>query len=123
MARGFLLSLIVVCAACSSNEVVRACTEIGCSNGLAIEVSSGLQQAITVHVRSGTQTLHTFRCEPNQPCQAFVADQTPAQVTIVVDAPEGELSKTYQPEYRTNRPNGPDCPPECRQATVRLSVN
>jgi hypothetical protein len=102
--------------------VVRACTKIGCSSGLAIEVNTSLQQAFTVNVRSGTQVIHTFRCEPGQPCRSFAENQTPATVTVTVESASGPVSKQFTPEYRINRPNGPDCPPDCRQATVTLTV-
>jgi hypothetical protein len=100
----------------------RVCTMIGCENGLAVEVNGSLQQSFTVNVRSGTQVIHTFRCDPGQPCRAFVSNQTPAEVTVVVETAQGPVSKSFTPEYRLNRPNGADCPPECKQATVTVTV-
>jgi hypothetical protein len=118
-----LLALLAACA--NYTEPSRVCTEIGCEDGLAVEVNHSLQQSFTVTVRAGTQALHTFRCDPGQACRAFVASQTPEEVTIVIDAGGGQplVSRSYRPEYRLHRPNGPDCPPECRQATVVLNVS
>jgi hypothetical protein len=121
------LVMALALAACASRqpeeEAQRVCTMIGCNNGLAVEVNSSAQQSLTINVQAGTQTLHTFRCEPGQPCRAFIDNQTPEQVTVHVQSASGTVSKTYRPEYRMNRPNGPDCPPECRQATVTVSVS
>ena len=125
-----VLSLILI--ACTSNSTesdnpaqqpTRVCTMIGCEDGLAVEVNSSLRQSFTVNVRSGNQVIHTFRCDPGQPCRAFVSNQTPAQVTVTLETAQGLVSRTFQPEYRMNRPNGSDCPPECRQATITVSVN
>jgi hypothetical protein len=119
------LSLVagVLLGSCANlSEPERVCTLIGCTDGLAIEVNHSLQQSFTVNVRSGTQTIHTFRCDPGQPCRAFVSNQTPSDVTVTVDSPQGPVSKDFQPEYRLSRPNGPDCLPECKQATIALTV-
>jgi hypothetical protein len=131
MKRIWGLALVAVVGACSNNtaeneappQPTRVCTMIGCESGLAIEVSSSVQQSFTVNVRAGTQVIHTFRCDPGQPCRAFVSNQTPAQVTVTLETAQGPISRTFQPEYRLNRPNGPDCEPECRQATVTVTVN
>ena len=126
MSKLLLTSFTVLVAACANtSEPQRICTLIGCENGLAVEVNHSLQQSFTVNVRVGAQTIHTFRCDPGQPCRAFVSNQTPGEVTITIDAGGGQapVSRTYRPEYRMNRPNGPDCPPECRQATVTLTVS
>jgi hypothetical protein len=118
-----IAGLLAACA--STSEPQRVCTLIGCDDGLSVEVKSSLQQSFTVNVRTGTQTLHTFRCDPGQPCQAFVRNQTPAEVTVSIDAGGGQqpVSRTYHPEYQINRPNGPDCPPDCKQAMVSLTVS
>ena len=114
-----------VVASCANvaEEPPRACTEIGCSDGLAVEVNSSLTQSITVSVRAGAQELHTFRCDPGQPCRAFIENQTPAEVTVVVQTAQGDVSKTYRPAYQINRPNGPGCPPDCKQATVTVALS
>ncbi|HEX6064680.1 MAG TPA: hypothetical protein VFZ04_10700, partial [Longimicrobiales bacterium] len=116
---------LVLVAACvgANQEPERVCTLIGCNNGLAVEVNSSLQQSVTVTVQAGAQVIHTFQCDPGQPCRAFVDNQTPDEVTVHVQTAQGTVSRTYRPEYKLNRPNGPDCPPECRQATVTVNVS
>ena len=121
----WVLALSVAAAmACSGNtEPVRVCTLIGCNDGLNVVVNASLQQDYTVTVTSGGQTLHTFSCRAGQPCQAFVENKTPATVTVGVATAMGPVSKEFTPEYRVNKPNGPDCPPDCRQATVTVTVS
>lgn len=124
--RILIAGALLCLAGCTSNaEPQQICTLIGCENGLAVEVNHSLQQSFTVNVRVANQTVHTFRCDPGQQCRAFVANQTPDEVTVSVDAGGGQppASRTYRPEYRMNRPNGPDCPPECKQATVTLTLS
>ena len=112
-------------ACANMSEPQRVCTLIGCDDGLSVVVNHTLPQSFTVTVRVATQTLHTFRCDPGQPCQAFVRNQTPEEVTVSIDAGGGQppVSRTYRPEYRINRPNGADCPPDCKQATVTLTAS
>ena len=122
--RRLALCLILWLAACAGNqEPQRACTLIGCNDGLNVTVNSALQQNISVTVKSGAQTLHTFTCSPGQPCVAFLDNQTPSNITVQVTTSAGTISRDYTPEYKVSRPNGPGCDPECRQATVTVSVN
>ena len=122
--RRLALCLILWLAACAGNqEPQRACTLIGCNDGLNVTVNSALQQNISVTVKSGAQTLHTFTCSPGQPCVSFLDNQTPSNITVQVTTSAGTISRDYTPEYKVSRPNGPGCDPECRQATVTVSVN
>jgi hypothetical protein len=118
-----MLVAVTACASSEPDEGPRVCTMIGCSNGLSIVVNSTVQQDLTVTVLSGEQTLHSFTCRAGQPCQTFLENQTPMNVTVRVTSSAGTVSREYAPEYRMNRPNGPDCPPECRQATVTMAVS
>jgi hypothetical protein len=110
---------------CSGNAVdeQRVCTLIGCEDGLNVQVNNSVNQSVSVNVRSGTHVIGSFACTAGQPCAAFIRNQTPANVTIEVTSQAGTVSRNYSPEYRTTRPNGPDCPPECRQAVVTVTVN
>lgn len=48
---------------------------------------------------------------------------TPAKVRLVLQHNAVTLlDQTLQPTYQTSRPNGPDCEPECTQATASVAV-
>lgn len=119
-------ALLVGCVAllgCAGNQEPRACTLIGCNDGLNVTVVSTLQQNLTVTVKSGAETLHTFTCTSGQQCMAFIENKTPANVTVQVGWVGGTVSRDFAPEYKVSRPNGPGCDPECRQATVTVNVS
>jgi hypothetical protein len=120
----FELLGVLVLAACAqpSSSDQRICTLIGCNDGLNVQVSS-LAQSATVTVRAGNQVIGTFRCDPGNPCQSFIQDQTPNAVNVTVEVSGGTVNRNYTPEYRTVTPNGEGCPPACRQATVTVAVN
>lgn len=124
MKRAFGIALLVMLG-CSSNAVdeQRACTLIGCEDGLSVQVSNSLNQSLTVNVRSGAQLIGTFTCTAGQPCAGFIRNQTPPNVTVEVTSQAGTVTRNYMPEYRLSRPNGPNCPPECRQATINVAVS
>jgi hypothetical protein len=49
-------------------------------------------------------------------------DFTPASVSIRVSTGTQTTEVTRQPIYEVTRPNGPACPPECRNARVTLAL-
>ena len=123
--RTMIAGALLCLTGCTNNtEPSQVCTLIGCDDGLGVQVTHTLQHSFRVNVRAGTQTIHTFLCDPGQPCQAFIRDQTPEDVTVVVNTSDAtSVSKSFRPDYRVSRPNGPNCPPACRQATVTVTVS
>ena len=117
------LALLITLACSGNTEPQLGCTLIGCTDGLNVVVNAALQQDFTVTVTSGGQTLHTFTCRSGQSCHAFVENKTPATVTVALATGMGPVSKEFTPEYKINKPNGPNCPPDCRQATVTVTVS
>jgi len=101
----------------------RACTLIGCT-GFVVEVTGAPSLTpVTVVViapdgstRSGTCTGATGTCPVSFP------DFTPASVTIRVLTGTQTTEVARQPTYEVTRPNGPDCPPECRNARVTVAL-
>ena len=120
--RWFVIVACLGVAGCSAVSEPHGCTLIGCNDGLNVVVNASLQQDFTVTVSSGGQTLQTFTCRAGQQCFGFVENQTPATVTVSLATSTGPVSKQFTPEYRINKPNGPNCPPDCRQATVTVTV-
>jgi hypothetical protein len=121
-----IVALVAACAGVEQEpepEPQQICTLIGCNDGLSVQVTSAVTQSITVTVRANNQVLRTFRCDPGNPCASFIENQMPASVSVTVEAPGGTVNRAYTPEYRTARPNGPNCPPACRQATITVAVS
>jgi hypothetical protein len=50
------------------------------------------------------------------------SDFTPASVTIRVESGSQTREEIRQPNYDVSRPNGPACPPECRNARVSVAL-
>lgn len=100
--------------------VATACTQIGCDDGLGVELD-GFQEEVEIELTAGDET-RTLTCLPPGPCHHFVPEFLPEEVTVTVFLPEGEERRTFTPEYRDERPNGPDCPPVCRQARIRWEL-
>lgn len=96
------------------------CTQIGCSDGLNVELD-GFTEDLEVELTAGGET-RTVTCLPPGPCRHFIPDFTPAEVTATAFFPDREEERSFEPEYREERPNGPDCPPVCRQASIRWKL-
>jgi hypothetical protein len=83
----------------------------------------------------------TFRVEvsvdgfgaPNQPLYTFECTTSPCPVNVffpgllidhgfvrVITSAGAKVTEIH-PVYESHRPNGPDCPPDCRQAAVAVS--
>ena len=100
--------------------VVTACTQIGCSDGLGVEID-GFTEEVEIELAAGGET-RTLTCVPPGPCSHFIPDFMPEEVTMTAFLADREEERTFTPEYRDVRPNGPDCPPVCRQANVRWDL-
>lgn len=96
------------------------CTQIGCSDGLAVEID-GFSEEVRIELAADGET-RTLTCQPPGPCSHFVPDFMPEQVTMTAVLAGREEERAFTPEYRDERPNGPDCPPVCRQAKVRWDL-
>jgi hypothetical protein len=97
------------------------CTQIGCSDGLNVELD-GFDEEVELELTAGEET-RRVTCLPPGPCRHFIPDFTPAEVTVVALLEDGtEEERSFTPEYRDEQPNGPDCPPVCRQASIRWKL-
>jgi hypothetical protein len=102
----------------------RPCTLIGCTDGLTVEVTAPtLSGSITVvdTAPDGASRTTTVTCAGTT-CPFIFGDFSPATVTIDVSAGSQSRQVILQPQYQLNRPNGPDCPPECRSARVSVAL-
>jgi len=119
------ITLVLVAAlgsACSGLGPT-ACTLIGCT-GLVVEVTGAPAQIpVTVAVTAPDGSTRSTTCtSATGTCPFSFPDFTPATVTIRVSAGTKTTEETRQPAYEVTRPNGPGCPPECRNARVTVAL-
>ena len=98
-----------------------ACTLIGCA-GLVIEVAGAPGQTpVTVVVTAPDGSTRSTTCtSATGTCPVSFPDFTPASVTIRVTAGTRTTEVSRQPIYDITRPNGPECPPDCRNARITV---
>lgn len=122
---GLAIALVFVAAFGSGCDVAgpSACTLIGCT-GLVVEVTGAPGQTpVTVVVTAPDGSTRSATCgSATGTCPVSFPDFTPASVTIRVVAGTQTIEETRQPTYAVTRPNGPACPPECRNARVTVAL-
>ena len=116
---------IVAClvAACrSATPPMQACTLIGCSDGVTIIVAGAPPARYTVALELPDGRRRSLRCEAAAGCAAglFFEDVSAEQVTVEISSDAGTSVHEVRPSYVESQPNGPDCPPVCRQARVEV---
>jgi hypothetical protein len=123
MKKGLLVLLGMTGMACSSsNQSQQICTLIGCNPGLAVEINGTISGRTTIEVAATGETPRTFECNAGQPCRGFLENFMPSQATVTIRLSDRTVQRTVTPEYRDVRPNGPNCDPVCRQATVQVGL-
>jgi hypothetical protein len=110
-------------AACGTREPV-ACTLIGCEDGWSVELAGTLPATYTVAARVDGAIVASVDCGPAQPCGStvFLRGVTAPGAQLEITGPGVDLRWQVTPRYETLQPNGPGCPPICRQARVRVEV-
>jgi hypothetical protein len=104
-----------------------ACTEIGCSSGVFLDISAVWRQrpnATSVRLCLD-ERCRTFRRDTDL---AMVEDRSlrgPKRVQVTLRARDRRghtiLERSIEVRLRRVQPNGPGCPPVCWQAPVRLA--
>jgi hypothetical protein len=104
------------------------CTEIGCSDGITVHlpaVPDGPYR-VEIIVGSGPSGLsYAYECAGGPTCQQdiffpeLVLDRIVVKVTSSLGSRTTEITN---PVYVTSQPNGPDCPPLCRQTSVTAQL-
>ena len=154
-----VLAFLCACKPASQPEAPppqRACTEIGCMNGLNVRVEkptpwpAGDYEFVfdldgTAVTCKGALPLPPCERSPALVCDpagrvqvtesgcALPAEQhgwgdvqiegEPAHAKVTIRHAGAVLHEAdLQPEYRTLQPNGPDCEPTCRSASVSIAV-
>ena len=100
------------------------CTLIGCESGLGVNFGEGVLPPggeVTAISSSGQE--RTFTCPQAGRCNgAMFRDFTPTQVQVIVRYGETVQTQSFSPSYRTTRPNGGNCDPECTYAEVAMTL-
>ena len=121
---GVAATLVVLLAGSACNVVgPDACTLIGCT-GLVVEVTGAASQTpVTVVVTAPDGSTRTATCTTTTgTCPVAFPDFTPASLTVRVSSGTQSTEVTVRPAYLLTRPNGPECPPECRNARVTVAL-
>lgn len=104
----------------------QACTMIGCDNGWAVEVVGGaaLPATYTMRVLVDGAVVASVQCSPEQPCgeRVFLPGVTAEEAELEIVGGDVPLRWTVRPAYDIVQPNGPNCPPTCRQARVQVRL-
>jgi hypothetical protein len=119
---GVLAIVAAATAGCSQSAPDnRVCTLVGCESGLAVALERAPQAPYRVEARAAGEETRVRECPSAQDCgQIFFADFLPEEVTIEVIGGADRSSHTVRPNIETVQPNGPGCPPTCRQARVTV---
>jgi hypothetical protein len=118
-----ILALLSGCqTAPASDPPMQICTKIGCSDGLTVVVENAPPVPYTVEAALPDGTSRTAQCDASPGCDegVFLADVTADEVTVRITASAGTSSQVVRPEYVETQPNGPGCPPTCKQARVQV---
>ncbi len=125
--------LVLLLSACTPRPPTpHACTEIGCTNELKIVIDGALPATYTIELAApGLETV-SLTCVNGQSSEASIHEcrpdgavfrgLTPDEVTVTFTSDAAIVSDNLRPTYTTIQPNGPDCPPTCRQGTAKLSL-
>lgn len=100
---------------------MQACTMIGCSDGVTVVVRDAPPAPYAVRLTLPDGTRRVARCEAARGCAAglFVPDVSGDELQVEVLGPVA-TSTVVHPRYTESRPNGPSCPPVCRQARIEI---
>lgn len=127
--RRALITASVVGAVTACSSPAEVCTLIGCSSGLTVQLTSPPVGAYSVEILPDAPAGNaTYRVECGgaaPPCAAevFFPDLIVSSARVRVTTTLGTVTHDVGPvTYRTSFPNGPQCDPGCRRATVTVGI-
>lgn len=106
----------------------KACTLIGCNDGLSVTFKGTAPDNFSLKLKAEGQTELNLSCPGGSsqftclPGRVLVNNYTPAQVEVTYTAGDKTVTRSFTPSYTTASPNGPDCGPSCKQATVEIEI-
>ena len=118
-------ALLALAAGCDALGIGSThCTLIGCSDGVTVHLTSLPAGPYRVEILVGSGpggVSYAYDCAGGSAClqdiffPELVLDRIIVRVTTPLGTRDTEIAN---PVYASSRPNGPDCPPLCRQALV-----
>ncbi|HEU0012273.1 MAG TPA: hypothetical protein VFQ45_01245 [Longimicrobium sp.] len=114
--RSFLVAFLGLLAGCGG--IAGVCTEIGCATGLTVRLGAAPAGGYRVEAIVAGQEQRVHECAAGTTCEVLFEDFAPQQVTVRVTGGGAAREETFTPSYQVSYPNGPECGPECRNATV-----
>jgi hypothetical protein len=119
-----LFVLVAGLAACHDEPIV--CTLIGCADTLTVAIAGAPNQTLVTVVATQLEapfaSMSSHCTATTGSCSVFLSGFVPSNVRIDVSWDSQTRQVTVQPAYQISRPNGPDCPPACRFATVSVTL-
>ena len=113
--------LLPVLAIAVATYACPGCDQAGCYNGLSVTLTNGPAEPYRIEAYSGGTARYVHSCTGG-PCTAFFVDYLPAFVGISIVTESDTTHQGLRPNYAYSRPNGPDCPPRCLNATVTITL-
>ncbi|HJQ35979.1 MAG TPA: hypothetical protein VKB93_02460 [Thermoanaerobaculia bacterium] len=120
-----MFATLAAATACSSATAV--CTLIGCESGVTVHLSALPSGPFHVEVKpSGASDVrYVFDCTGASDCRQDIFFPGLITEDVIVTVTVGSASKQTQVSnlaYESQRPNGADCPPDCRTVTVVAQI-
>jgi hypothetical protein len=128
--RAFISVGFLALGACSQSlPEGKYCTLIGCQSGLFVSFKADAPATFKLKLTAKDGKVvegscpsngsTAFQCFPNS---VSTPEFTPEQLSLELTVGEQMLVKSFTPAYKNNQPNGPDCEPTCKQATIELDL-
>lgn len=124
-----LMSLTVLSLLLGCSTADKACTLIGCNDGLSVTFKGSPPENFTLRLKADGQADINVTCPGGStqftclPDRVMINNYTPTQVDVTYTAGDKTLTRSFTPSYTSSEPNGPGCGPVCRQASVELDLS
>lgn len=123
-----VLLAVILTSGCNDREIGggQVCTEIGCDDGFSVQLLEERPDSLslTIYLNDDTEAFDTIICTNHESsCVLRAGGMTPKTVTVEIEWDSEEFRQTFTPEYESYQPNGPDCPPVCEIATIKINLS
>lgn len=112
----FIILLVSLFSACT------VCTEIGCVDGIVIELTPESQDSVKVIAVNRSGFTESLNCVGSECPTPIIMEMTDAEwVSVQVKRDSITIQDdTFPVIYSEFRPNGENCDPVCTQATIDI---